>query len=296
MPDPTPRKTTTRKTSGRKTSAPPPGVDAPPDRTARTLLKQLPRYQQIAMDIRERIDSGEFAPGDPIPSETEMIATYGVSRITVRHAIAALRASGLVITEHGRPSRVRATPATAGGDTASGMLAFNPAITRDADGYHTWDEEGWADVETPSRYRTTAGRHAGALGLAPDEPVFVLERQLLHTTGAQVMHRVYVPFATAEGVPVLQEDPFRAGADLYNVLADAGHNLTWTDTVTAAMPTPDDAATLDIPEGVPLLVQSRALRREDREGALALEETRLPAHRAVISRSVTLPPVPVAGS
>jgi GntR family transcriptional regulator len=283
MPDPTPRKTTTRarKTAQRSTSAPPPGVDAPPDRTARTLLKQLPRYQQIAMDIRERIDSGEFSPGDPIPSETEMIATYGVSRITVRHAIAALRASGLIITEHGRPSRVRAVPATAAGDTASGMLAFNPAITHDADGYHTWDEEGWADVETPARYRTTAGRHATALGLAPDEPIFVLERQLLHTSGAQVMHRVYVPFATAEAVPALQDDPFRTAADLYNVLSAAGYALSWTDTITATMPTPDDAATLNIPEGVPLLIHGRLTIESS--GSFALEETRLSADQASIA-------------
>ena len=252
MPDPTPRKTTTRKTSGRKTSAPPPGVDAPPDRTTRTLLKQLPRYQQIALDIRERIDTGEFAPGDPIPSETEMIATYGVSRITVRHAIAALRASGLVITEHGRPSRVRATPTAASRRPPQRMLAVQPCDhPRRRRLPHLGRRRLGRRRDTlplPHHRRAATPR---ALGLAPDEPVFVLERQLLHNSGAQVMHRVYLPFATAEAVPALQDDPFRTPAGLYNVLSAAGHDLTWTDTITATMPTPDDAATLDIRKAFP---------------------------------------------
>jgi GntR family transcriptional regulator len=284
MPDPTPRKITTRT---RKTSAPPAGVDAPPDRTTRTLLKQLPRYQQIAMDLRERIDSGELAPGDPIPSETEMIATYGVSRITVRHAIAALRASGLVITEHGRPSRVRATQAATSDDPSGSVLVFDPSVVRHSDGaFRTWDDEGWADVEAPSRYRTTAGRHAAALQLAPDEPVFVLERQLLHTTGVQVMHRVYVPFVTASSVPALQDDPFLTPAALYQALVSAVQALDWEDSVTAAMPAPDDATTLDIPEGVPLLLHTRVITGRDggsgESSRLAAEETRLPAHRATV--------------
>jgi GntR family transcriptional regulator len=265
---------------------------APPDRTTRALLRRLPRYEQIALDLRARIESGELAPGAPIPSETEMGAQYGVSRITVRHAVASLRAAGLVVTEHGRATRVRptlVTSATTATTDAAGRLEFTPAVTRDPanpGGYRTWDTEGWADVEPPARYRINAGRHATALALQADEPVFVYERQLLHTSGTQVMHRVLVPAATASGVPL--DDPFQAPADLFAALTEAGNTLHWREQIHAEMPSPDEAATLDIPDGVPLLVHTR-VTLDTGDTPLTLEETRLPADRTTISSAQPSP-------
>ena len=48
------------------------------------------------------------------------------------------------------------------------------------------------------------------------------------------------------------------------------------------MPNPDEAATLDIPDGVPLLVHTR-ITVDQHERALLLEETRLPGNRVVIA-------------
>jgi GntR family transcriptional regulator len=249
----------------------------------RALLMRLPRYQQIAADLRRRIEDGEFAPGQPLPSETALIAEYGVSRITARHAVAALRAAGLVVTEHGRASRVS--------DFGDARLELAVALTFDpaGDTFSTWDGDGWADVEEPSRFRTEAGPQAAALGLAAGEPVFVLERQLMHHGGTQVMHRVYVPFATAADVPALEDDPFRAPGELYGLLRAAGHELAWRDVVRAAMPSPDEAATLDVPDGVPLLTHVRTCLSGARQ--LTVEELRAPAHRVVISSP---PPQPFA--
>ncbi|MDQ1294089.1 MAG: GntR family transcriptional regulator [Actinomycetota bacterium] len=244
-------------------------------RGERALLRRLPLYQQIAEDLRARIERGELAPGEPLPSETEMITRYGVSRITVRHAVAALRASGLVVTEHGRASRVR--PEALGTE-----LVFTPTVTRGPDGeFVTWDSQGWADVEEPSRYRGEAAAHAGVLGVAPTELVFVHERQLMHATGTQVLYRAVIPFTTVEGT-TLAEDPFVPAAQLYQALAESGHEIGWREEIRAVMPNPDQAATLDVPDGVPLLVHSRVTT--DRCGRrLVLEETRLPAHRTVIA-------------
>ncbi|WP_192581081.1 winged helix-turn-helix domain-containing protein [Micromonospora noduli] len=46
--------------------------------------------------IRTRIKAGEFGPGDKLPSGTELIAEYQVSRITVRMAMERLKAAGVV--------------------------------------------------------------------------------------------------------------------------------------------------------------------------------------------------------
>lgn len=64
-----------------------------------------PRYVQIMEDLERRIAT-ELAPGDSLPSEAELAATYGVSRLTVRDSVAALVRRGLVVTRKGSGSFV----------------------------------------------------------------------------------------------------------------------------------------------------------------------------------------------
>jgi DNA-binding FadR family transcriptional regulator len=64
-------------------------------------------YMQIADLLRGEIRSGRFAPGGKLPSESGIMQTYDVGRPAVRHALAVLRSEGLIVTERGKPSRVR---------------------------------------------------------------------------------------------------------------------------------------------------------------------------------------------
>lgn len=50
----------------------------------------LPPYRQLAGIITARIKRGDWQPGRAIPSETQLVQTYGVARSTVRRAIAVL--------------------------------------------------------------------------------------------------------------------------------------------------------------------------------------------------------------
>lgn len=65
-----------------------------------------PPYQQIAAWLRSRIESGELAPGQVLPSEKDLMDTFGVARTTVRRTIAMLRAEGRVETIAQRGSYV----------------------------------------------------------------------------------------------------------------------------------------------------------------------------------------------
>lgn len=47
----------------------------------------IPLYKQICDDIIQKINNRELKPGDRIPSEIELAATYNVSRMTVRQAL-----------------------------------------------------------------------------------------------------------------------------------------------------------------------------------------------------------------
>jgi len=61
----------------------------------------LPLYYQLQEDIRERIESGEYAPSTMLPTEAELSAAYGVSRATVREALRGLAERGLVEKRQG---------------------------------------------------------------------------------------------------------------------------------------------------------------------------------------------------
>ena len=46
--------------------------------------KRLAQYKVIEQDLRESIMIGHYKTGDMIPTEAELMAGYGVSRVTVR--------------------------------------------------------------------------------------------------------------------------------------------------------------------------------------------------------------------
>ncbi|MEU5945161.1 winged helix-turn-helix domain-containing protein [Micromonospora sp. NPDC047465] len=64
-------------------------------------------YQQLADLLREEITSGRIPPGGLLPSSTRLEQEHGVSRETVRRALAVLRSEGLVVTEPSYGTRVR---------------------------------------------------------------------------------------------------------------------------------------------------------------------------------------------
>ena len=62
----------------------------------------LPLYQQLYEQLRGKIVSGEWRPGDMLPTETNLLEQYEVSRATVRQALDALVQEGLIYRERGR--------------------------------------------------------------------------------------------------------------------------------------------------------------------------------------------------
>lgn len=63
---------------------------------------KIPLYHQLYEMLRARIDDGDWQPGDMLPTESDLLETYGVSRNTVRQALDALVADGLIDRHRGR--------------------------------------------------------------------------------------------------------------------------------------------------------------------------------------------------
>ncbi|WP_346026366.1 GntR family transcriptional regulator [Beduinella massiliensis] len=67
-------------------------------------------YQKIYEELSEQIRSGFYGIGDALPTEMELVARYGVSRITVKKSLDMLVKEGIVERIAGRGSFVRARP------------------------------------------------------------------------------------------------------------------------------------------------------------------------------------------
>ena len=65
-------------------------------RRRRAVTEALPRYLQIARDLRRAIAGGRYPVGAQLPTEHELCRRLGVSRFTIREAIRVLSSAGLV--------------------------------------------------------------------------------------------------------------------------------------------------------------------------------------------------------
>lgn len=83
-----------------------------------------PKYVQIQNYILQKIESGEYAAGDKIPSETELARQFDVSRLTVNTAVKELANSGIVERVQGKGTFVRFVP----GQSFSSPMAFSSGI------------------------------------------------------------------------------------------------------------------------------------------------------------------------
>jgi GntR family transcriptional regulator len=55
-------------------------------------------WRQLYALLRAQIEGGELSPGDRLPSITSLAQQYGLAMTTVRKALDALKAEGLVVT------------------------------------------------------------------------------------------------------------------------------------------------------------------------------------------------------
>jgi len=82
-----------------------------------------PLYRQIAVDLRMKIESGEYAQGSRLPTEIELMDHYEASRNTIRDAIRQLTSLSLVETRQGQGTFV-----TRKGETFVTVLTGDPKV------------------------------------------------------------------------------------------------------------------------------------------------------------------------
>lgn len=254
-------------------------------------------YTQLADTLRDQITTGALPPGSVLPSETQLMQEYRVSRPTARAAFLALRNQGLITVIHGKGSFVRRSD-TQPARTHPRVISRAPAsaATRGARGstpqtrrwaYTDSGSERWRMLGEWERSRTDATAALALALVVPEHaPLFVADRLLADPTGQRLAHRLYLPFAVCAEVPALETDPYRDPSDLYTLLGAHYGELGWTECVRARMPTPQEVADLHTPDNAPLLVTYRTTHTPDRR-PLALEETRVSADDTQLTYTLT---------
>jgi GntR family transcriptional regulator len=73
---------------------------------AKSVLPEGAKARQVYLSLRDQISDGRFRDGQTLPGEQKLSEVFGVSRVTVRRALDALAASGLIIRRAGSGTTV----------------------------------------------------------------------------------------------------------------------------------------------------------------------------------------------
>lgn len=140
-----------------------------------------PLYRQIKNLIVNALVSGEWRPGEAIPSEIELAARYGVSQGTVRKAIDEMAAENLVLRRQGKGTFV----ASHNDPRAFFRFLRLQAISGEIGVSRSVPLECW---------RAKAGQEAArVLGLKLAAPIIVIRRVLEFSAKPVVVDEIYLP-------------------------------------------------------------------------------------------------------
>ncbi|MFI5272899.1 MAG: GntR family transcriptional regulator [Ktedonobacterales bacterium] len=163
----------------------------------------VPRYHQLKEILRERIRSGEWKPGDLIPSERELSEQYGISRMTTRQSITDLVNEGVFYREQGRGTFVTQHKIT---QQLMRLTGFTEDIR--ARGQHP------STQVISSQMLPADDETAERLGIASGQPIFVLQRLRLADGEPLAIERSQLNFKGCE--KLVEED--LAQNSLYRLL------------------------------------------------------------------------------
>lgn len=204
-----------------------------------------PIWFQIMRSVEARIADGTWAPGDRLPSESELCAHFSASRTSVRDALARLESAGIISRQQGKGAFVERTqgpsawtlpsaPSLLGEYSEDGRSALSSEILR-------------AGLEPlPSWAAAVVGRDA------PDGQGFVLER--VRAVGARTAVHVinYMPSRLAGVLPDLRDPRASLYAAINRV---AGVRIARMHrTIEAAAADRTIASLLEVEPGHPIVV------------------------------------------
>jgi GntR family transcriptional regulator len=210
-----------------------------------SLDDRLPRYQRLRDDLASRINRQEWRPGESIPSEAELSATYGVAVGTVRKAIDQLVADGVVERHQGRGTYVR-------------RARFNSSLFRF---FRFQSESGERRVPESRILRRESiaapSAVASALRLREGDPVISLSRLRLIGGVPLLAEEIWLERSRFEALLMIDTSEF--GDLLYPLYEERCEQVVVSaeETLTVEIAPPLQARLLGLEPGSPLVVIER---------------------------------------
>ncbi|MFD8892948.1 GntR family transcriptional regulator [Streptomyces sp. NPDC059566] len=224
-----------------------------------------PKYQRIADALRTAIQAGEYGPGDRLPGENDLMATYEVARMTARQALGVLQNEGLTEARKGagvfvrafRPLRRRGIQRLAHEQWGSGRSVWST---------DTEDRDLVVD-QIDVREAEADGRICDALGVPAGTRVWARSRRFV-LDGKPVLFAVsHLPSDIVADSAVTQVDTGPGGT--YARLAELGHApVHFREEIRCRMPSADEAERLSLSIGTPVV---RIVRTAFAEGGRVVE-------------------------
>ncbi len=207
------------------------------------------QYEQIADLLRARIADGTYPPGSLLPSEPELSAELGLSRVTVNRAIGLLRAQGLVRVRRGAGTYVRSLP-TIVRDARTRYARRNRGTGAGAVEVTELDLQSRTDYTEIGRTTATAPV-AQALGITEGDDVLVRRRVLYANDEPTQIADSYYPWHMVAGSALVQAETGVGGS--YSRLAEMGIDVVrFTEDVNVRMPTDHERVVLQVEGSQPV--------------------------------------------
>ncbi|GEB51946.1 GntR family transcriptional regulator [Streptomyces cacaoi] len=207
-------------------------------------------FRQIADQLREAIDKGRFKEGAKLPSESELVDHFGVSRMTVRNALSILQSEGLISSEHGKGVFVRPRPPVR--RLASDRFARRhrdqgkSAFTVEAEAAGSRPEVDSLEVKEERSTPEISARLGSARKVLARRRRYLLDGRPVEFATS------YLPLDLARGTQIAEPNPGPGG--IYARLEELGHRLDHFDEeVRARMPSPGEVKALRLSSGVPVI-------------------------------------------
>ncbi|MFI5884892.1 GntR family transcriptional regulator [Streptomyces sp. NPDC051554] len=225
-----------------------------------------PKYVRLAQTLQRRIEDGTYPAGTRVPSENQLVQSFGMSRPTVVRALELLKRDGWLESRQGYGTIVLGRPAVVAEKDRRGRDALER------------DETLTSGRLLEAREVAVPDRVASALGLPKLAKVF--RRRFLVEEDGEAIELVssYFPVDLVDGTELAIDEPL-VGSGREHLEARKKVRFDHvTERVSARLPESGEAGLLGMPDGVPVL--SVLVIACDASGqALQVSDVLLPADR-----------------
>jgi GntR family transcriptional regulator len=210
----------------------------------------LSLYHQMKQIVLDKINIGEWKPGDKIPTETELCDQYNISRITARRALTELENEGWVERK-----------------PAKGTFVKFPGISQELSKFYSFTEEMQRLGHTSSSKQlrmdilTPSDEVRQALKLELKECVYLLKRLRQANGETIIIDHSYLPCKLFPGIERYNFEKcslYETLKQSYNIVANVAE-----ETIDAVLFTREEAELLEIKKNTPGLLIKRITYSND---------------------------------